>query len=50
MTREKNIRVSESELSTLKAARDSEDETLPLGYVAAEGAKQLLAEDSEIGF
>ncbi|WP_191906103.1 MULTISPECIES: hypothetical protein [unclassified Haloarcula] len=50
MARNKKIRVSQSELSTLKAARDSEDESLPLGYVAAEGAKQLLADDSEVGF
>ncbi len=51
--REKNIRVNESDLSALKAARDKIDASLALGYVARLGAQQLLNEesdDSEVSF
>jgi len=48
-TREKNIRVNESDLSALKAARDEIDESLALGAVARLGAKELLKNQNDSG-
>ena len=45
--RTKEIRVNESDLSALKAARDQIDSSLALGAVARLGAQQLLAEETE---
>lgn len=43
--RTRNIRVNESDLAALKAARDQIDESLALGAVARLGAQKLLEDD-----
>lgn len=45
--RTRNIRVNESDLATLKAARDQIDESLALGAVARLGAQELLQESND---
>lgn len=45
--RESVIRVNESDLSALKAARDQIDSSLALGAVARLGAQRLMSEETE---
>lgn len=45
--RNKEVRVNESDLAALKAARDQIDSSLALGAVARLGAQRLLAEEND---
>lgn len=45
--RDSAIRVNDSDVAALKAARDSIDSSLALGAVARLGAQQLLADEKE---
>jgi hypothetical protein len=47
--REQNIRVNESDLAALKAARDEIDPSLALGAVARMGARELMKQQEDDG-
>lgn len=50
MTRNKTIRVNESDLRLLKTAQDELEANVPLGYVARLGAKKLIDNEHEVHF
>jgi len=47
MKREHSIRVNDTDTQILKAAQSELEYDLPLGRVAREGAKRILADDGE---
>ena len=49
MTREHSIRVNEKDTQILKAAQTELEYDVPLGRVAREGAKRILADDTDNG-
>lgn len=48
-TREDFVRVNSTDLRLLKAAQDEIETSVPLGYVARLGAKELIADDDSGG-
>ena len=45
--RQREIRVNDTDLNALKAAKAEFDTDVPLGYVARVGAKKILEDDAD---